>query len=44
VLSLSAKGLPTGEITQHFHDIYGTQMSKDTISKITDKMIEEMTE
>lgn len=44
VLSLSAKGLTTGEIAAHFDDIYGGTVSKDTISRITDKVIEEMTE
>lgn len=44
VLSLTAKGLTTGEIAAHFDDVYGTTVSKDTISKITDKVIEEMTQ
>jgi transposase-like protein len=44
VLSLTAKGLTTGEITAHFADVYGATVSKDTISRITDKVIEEMTE
>ena len=44
VLSLSAKGLTTGEIAQHFEDIYGARMSKDTISRITDKVIDQMSE
>ena len=44
VLSLSAKGLTTGEISAHFEQIYGAAMSKDTISRITDKVVEEMTE
>ncbi|MDC3729344.1 IS256 family transposase, partial [Rhodococcus sp. Rp3] len=44
VLSLSAKGLTTGEISAHFQDIYGASVSKDTISRITDKVLEEMTE
>jgi len=44
VLSLSAKGLPTGEIAAHFDDAYGAKVSKDTISRITDKVIGEMTE
>lgn len=44
VLSLSAKGLTTGEIAAHFEDIYGASVSKDTISRIADKVIEEMTE
>ena len=44
VLSLSAKGLTTGEIVAHFTDIYGATVSKDTISRITDKVIAEMIE
>ncbi|MGO4202198.1 transposase [Rhodococcus sp. TAF43] len=34
ILSLSAKGLTTGEISAHFDDVYGASVSKDTISKI----------
>jgi putative transposase len=44
VLSLYAKGLTTGEISAHFAQIYGASVSKETISRITDKVIEEMTE
>ena len=44
VLSLSARGLTTGEISAHFADVYGASVCKDTISKITDKVLEEMTE
>jgi len=44
VLSLSAKGLTSGEICSFFADTYGQAMSKDTISRITDKVIEEMVE
>src|SRR5215216_924072 len=44
VLSLYAKGLTTGEISAHFAEIYGASVSKDTISRITDKVIEEMHE
>jgi transposase-like protein len=44
VLSLSARGLTTGEIAAHFAEVYGASISKDTISKITDNVIEEMTE
>jgi putative transposase len=44
VLSLTAKGLTTGEIAAHFADIYGARVSKDTISRITDKVIAEMAE
>ena len=44
VLSLTARGLTTGEIAAHFAEVYGATVSKDTISRITDKVIEEMTE
>ena len=44
VLSLTAKGLTTGEVAAHFQDIYGATVSKDTISRITDKVVGEMTE
>ena len=44
VLSLYSKGLTTGEISAHFAEIYGASVSKDTISKITDKVIAEMGE
>lgn len=30
VLSLTAKGLTTGEIVAHFDDVYGATVSKDT--------------
>src|ERR1700722_11633876 len=42
VLSLYAKGLTTGEISAHFAGIYGASVSRETISRITDKVIEEM--
>ena len=32
VLSLTAKGLTTGEVAAHFADVYGATVSKDTIS------------
>lgn len=44
VLSLYAKGLTSGEISAHFAEIYGASVSKETISRITDKVIEEMTD
>ncbi|MDQ0145561.1 transposase-like protein [Pseudarthrobacter niigatensis] len=44
VLSLSAKGLTTGEIAAHFAEVFGAGVSKDTISRITEKVIGEMTE
>ena len=44
VLSLTAKGLTTGEVAAHFVEVYGATVSKDTFSRITDKVIGEMTE
>ena len=44
VLSLTARGLTTGEVSAHFAEVYGAKVSKDTISKITEKVVEEMTE
>jgi transposase-like protein len=44
VLSLTARGLTTGEVAAHFAEVYGARVSKDTISRITDKVVEEMTE
>ena len=37
------KGLTTGEISAHFGEIYGASVSRETISRITDRVIEEMT-
>jgi transposase-like protein len=42
VLSLSAKGLTTGEISAHLAEIYGASVSKETISAITDRVLEGM--
>ena len=42
VLSLYARGLTTGEIAAHFDQIYGASVSKETVSRITDKVLEEM--
>ena len=42
VLSLYARGLTTGEISAHFAEIYGASVSKDTVSRITDKVVEDM--
>ena len=41
-ISLFAKGLTTGEISAHFAEIYGASVSKDTVSRITDKVVEDM--
>jgi len=44
VLSLSARGLTSGEISAHLAEVYGSQVSKETISRITDKIVDEMAE
>lgn len=42
MLSLVAKGLTTGEVSAHSEEIYGASLSKDAISKITDRVLTEM--
>jgi putative transposase len=44
VISLSAKGLTTGEVQAHLAEVYGAQVSRQTISTITDKVVEGMVE
>jgi putative transposase len=44
VISLSAKGLTTGEVAAHLAEIYGAQVSRQTISTITDAVVEGMVE
>jgi len=44
VISLSAKGLTHGEIAAHMAEIYGAEVSKQTISVITDRVMEGMAE
>ncbi len=44
VLSLSAKGLTHGEISAHLAEVHGASVSKQTISTITDSVIEGMSE
>lgn len=44
VISLTAKGLTTGEVQAHLAEVYGTDVSRETVSKITDAILEEMTD
>jgi putative transposase len=44
VLSLSAKGLTHGEISAHLEEIYQAKVSKETVTRITDGVIETMSE
>ena len=42
VISLYAKGMTTGDIQAHLAEIYDTEISRETISKITDAIVEDM--
>jgi putative transposase len=44
VISLSAKGLTHGEISAHLAEIYGAEVSKQTITAITDRVMEGLAE
>ena len=44
VISLTAKGLTTGEVQAHLAEVYGADVSRETVSKITDRVLEEMSE
>jgi putative transposase len=44
VLSLTARGLTTGEVAAHLAEVYGATVSRDTISRITDAVVEAMIE
>ncbi len=44
VLSLYARGMTTGDISAHFAQIYGVSVSRDTVSRITDRVEAEMVE
>jgi putative transposase len=39
VISLYARGLPTREIQGHLYEIYGTEVSADLISRVTDAVM-----
>jgi mutator family transposase len=40
VISSSTKGRTNGEISAHFSEVYGAQAARQTISTITDKVVE----
>lgn len=44
VISLTAKGLTTGEVVAHLKEVYGTETSKETISAITDRVLDSFAE
>ena len=44
MISLSAKGLTHGEISAHLAEVYGAEVSKQTITAITDRVMEGLAE
>ncbi|GAA5037612.1 IS256 family transposase [Microbacterium fluvii] len=44
VLSLYAKGMTTGDIAAHLAELYGDEVSRDLVSTVTDRIVEEMAE
>jgi transposase-like protein len=44
VISLSAKGLTHGEIAAHLAEVYGAEVSKQTITTITDRVMDGLAE
>ena len=42
IVSLYAKGLTTGEIRAHLGEIYGVEVSRDLISRVTDTVADEL--
>lgn len=44
VISLYAKGMTTGDIAKHLSDLYGSDVSRDLVSTVTDKVLGDMQE
>jgi transposase-like protein len=44
VISLVAKGLTTGEVQAHLAEVYGAEVSRQSISTITDKVLDGLAE
>ena len=44
VISLVARGMSTGDVQAHLAEVYGTSVSRQQISTITDAVVEPMTE
>jgi transposase-like protein len=44
VISLVARGMGTGDVQAHLAEVYGTSVSRQQISDITDAVVEKMTE
>lgn len=44
IISLVAKGLTTGEVSAHMAEVYGANVPKDMVSRITDRVLEGLAE
>ena len=44
VISLYAKGMTTGDIAKHLSDLYGSDVSRDLVSTVTDTVLGDMQE
>ncbi len=44
VISLYAKGMTTGDIVNHLSDVYGEEVSRDLVSKVTDQILVDLAE
>ena len=42
IISLYTKGLTTGKIQAHLHDVYGADISRELVSKVTDAINDEL--
>lgn len=44
ILSMYARGMSTRDIRAHLHELYGVDVSPDLISRVTDAVVDELTE
>ncbi|MEV7601281.1 IS256 family transposase [Kitasatospora sp. NPDC089797] len=44
VVSLTARGLSSGELVAHLAEVYGVEISRETVSAITDQVLDELAE
>ncbi|MBD0690921.1 transposase, partial [Streptomyces sp. CBMA123] len=42
VVSLTARGLSSGELVAHLSEVYGVELSRETVSVITDQVLDEL--
>jgi transposase-like protein len=42
VISLYAKGMTTGDIAAHLSEVYDTEVSRDLVSRVTEKVLADM--